>query len=88
MQAVGLTNGSDCALPLTQVDLADATGLSPVHVNRTVQELRSSGLIEMRNKLLIIHDHEGLEELAIFDPGYLHLRSTSRVDDLGPHPHA
>ena len=80
MQATGLRNGSDCEFPLTQTDLADAMGLSTVHVNRTMQELRASGAVEVRSKRLVIHDRDRLEELAMFDPGYLHLRSAREVD--------
>src|SRR5262249_44129774 len=44
----GLTSGTSCEFPLTQADLADATGLSKVHVNRTLQELRAEGLIVLK----------------------------------------
>ena len=71
---VGLSNGSDCEMPLTQTDLADATGLSTVHVNRSLQELRANHLIELRAKRLTILDHGGLMDLAMFDPAYLHGR--------------
>ncbi len=46
LRAVGLTSGNSCELALTQVDLADAAGLSTVHVNRTLQELRAANLIQ------------------------------------------
>ena len=45
LSIVGLSNGSGCEMPLTQNDLADAMGLSQVHVNRVLQELRAAGLI-------------------------------------------
>src|SRR3954449_4784149 len=48
LKAVGLTNGPAYELPFTQAELADATGLSAVHVNRTLQELRGEGLITLR----------------------------------------
>ena len=70
--AVGLSNGSECDMPLTQGDLADVTGLSTVHVNRSMQFLRTSGFIELRSKRLTIHDHQGLMDFAMFDPAYLH----------------
>ncbi len=75
---VGLSDGSTCELPLTQADLADALGLSTVHINRVMQELRSSGLVALRNKRLTIHDREGLMDLAMFDPVYLHTRTSRR----------
>lgn len=43
-RALGLTRDHNCRLPLTQVELADATGLTPVHVNRTLQHLRAEGM--------------------------------------------
>ena len=46
MQVAGKAEGYGCPLPLTQADLADATGVSNVHINRTLQALRAEGLIE------------------------------------------
>lgn len=73
LRAVGLADGGACELPLTQVELADALGLSGVHVNRTLQELRAEGLIELRGKRLMILDAARLRRAARFDPNYLHL---------------
>lgn len=69
---VGLATGNQCALPITQYDLADATGLTAIHVNRTLQELRRLGLIELRRRQLIIPDLDQLQQVAEFDPAYLH----------------
>lgn len=66
--------GADFDFPLTQTDLADAMGLSTVHVNRVMQELRARGVVELRGKRLGIPDRGALESLAMFDPRYLHLR--------------
>jgi CRP-like cAMP-binding protein len=74
LRAVGLTNGDACELPFTQAELADATGLSAVHVNRTLQELRGEGLITLRNGSLTVLDWDRLREAGEFDPTYLHLR--------------
>jgi CRP-like cAMP-binding protein len=57
--------------PLTQRELADTLGLSPVHVNRTLQLLRSQGLIELSRQRLTIRNRAGLYELAEFEPRYL-----------------
>ena len=57
--------------PLSQSDLADTLGLSKVHVNRTLQALRSQGLVELTRNRLAILDKEGLYALAEFDPQYL-----------------
>lgn len=61
-----------CDLPVTRVDLADATGLSAVHVNRVVQELCGAGLIEARGRTVAVRDWEGLKRAGGFDPRYLH----------------
>ena len=74
MQAIGLTNNNTCDLPLTQSQMGDALGLSNVHVNRTLQELRAEGLIVLEGGTLTILDWDGLKEAGEFDPLYLHLR--------------
>jgi CRP-like cAMP-binding protein len=81
LRAVGLTRGKRCELPLTQTELGEAMGLSAVHVNRTVQELRRLGLISLEGRELTIHDLPMLEAAALFSPAYLHLagRSAERL---------
>lgn len=73
LRCVGLTDGVRCDFPLTQVDLADATGLSPVHVNRSLQQIRSTALIEWKGRSLRIPDFKKLAELGQFNSDYLHL---------------
>jgi CRP-like cAMP-binding protein len=68
---LGLAAGGSFELPLTQAELADCVGLSTVHVNRTLQELRSSGMIVSSGKLIEIPDLAALERMAMFEPGYL-----------------
>jgi CRP-like cAMP-binding protein len=70
---VGLAEGNSCPFPITQVDIGDATGLTPVHVNRMLQELRQDGLIELRARRLVIPELERLKEVAFFNDAYLHL---------------
>jgi CRP-like cAMP-binding protein len=79
MHAVGLTKGFSCKLPLTQVDLADAQGLSAVHVNRVLQELRAQKLFEFDGDVLTILDWDGLRKTGDFDPTYLHFRKEKVV---------
>ena len=74
LRAVGLTNGHAYDMPFTQAELADATGLSAVHVNRTLQDLRAGGLITWRAGSVTVLDWERLKEAGEFDPAYLHLR--------------
>ena len=75
---VGLADGAGYELPLTQTDLAECLGLTPVHVNRTLKELRTRGLVEFRGGRVAIHDPGGLERVAEFDPAYLYLERRSR----------
>ncbi len=72
-RAVGLNQGLSCTLPLTQVELAETLGLSSVHVNRTLQELRRQKLITLDAGTLTIQDLHALEELSFFNADYLHL---------------
>lgn len=73
MTAVGLVDGASVSVPFTQIDLADAQGLSPVHVNRVLQELRAKGLIRTHRARLEIVDVARLRTLGLFDPLYLQL---------------
>jgi CRP-like cAMP-binding protein len=72
MRAVGLVENYTCELPMTQNELADATGMSTVHVNRTLQELRADRLITLKGASLTVLDWEGLKQAGDFDPTYLH----------------
>jgi CRP-like cAMP-binding protein len=72
MRAVGLAEDHACELPFTQTEIGDALGLSTVHVNRTLQELRGAGLITLRGGALTVPDWEGLQEAGEFDQTYLH----------------
>ncbi len=73
LRFVGLADRDGFAMPLTQSDLGETLGLSGVHVNRTLQELRGAGLIALRDRRLTILDDGGLRAVALFDPSYLHL---------------
>ncbi|MCA1402543.1 Crp/Fnr family transcriptional regulator [Bradyrhizobium sp. BRP56] len=71
-EMVGLLDNDTFRLPLTQQDLADACGLSTVHVNRTVQELRKMGLLDWRGQIAYVLRREELETVAEFSADYLH----------------
>jgi len=75
LQAVGLTNGNSFEFPITQGEIGDATGLSTVHVNRSIQKLRADKLISIEKGRCTIWDWERLKRAATFDPTYLHLKS-------------
>lgn len=81
LRTAGLTEGDTCELPLTQSELADATGISTVHVNRTLQELRAAGLVVLKGKTLTIPSLATLQDVALFNPNYLHLENEGRVLD-------
>ena len=71
---IGSREGYDC--PLTQYHLADALGLSAVHVNRVLRQLREAGLVTFREGRVTFDDRKRLIDLAEFDPAYL--------DHIGP----
>jgi CRP-like cAMP-binding protein len=72
--AAKLNQGDTCVLPITQEDLADALGMSSVHVNRTLMLLRHANLADLREGLLTVFDWKALVEAGQFDPAYLHYR--------------
>lgn len=88
LEAIGLVKDGQCHLPLTQIDIGSATGLTSVHVNRVLQELRRDGIIELTRRRLTIHRPAALGRAAMFDPVYLHLRQLPRVAAVRPAPEA
>ena len=73
LQVAGIADEDGYDLPLTQIELADITGMTPVHVNRTLRELRSAELIVLKHRRLTIPDVARLKAFCSFDPIYLHL---------------
>ena len=71
---IGLANGETFALPLSQLVLADALGMTAVHINRVLKELRLSGAMALRRGSLEILDPVKLVQIAGFDENYLHRR--------------
>ena len=74
-EAVGLAENGAFQMPVTQQDIADALGLSNVHVNRVLQDLRRDELIIWQRPVITVLRREALQDLAMFDPAYLHLRN-------------
>ena len=68
-----LTEEYGCELPMTQEQLADSTGLTPVHVNRTLRGLEAEGLIERDRRRVRFPDWERLKQAGDFTERYLHL---------------
>ncbi|MGP8291738.1 Crp/Fnr family transcriptional regulator [Vreelandella zhanjiangensis] len=73
LNAVGLVHGNSFYMPATQAELADATGMTPVHMNRVLQALRADGLISNEQTKITIPDWSKLKEAGEFNPLYLHL---------------
>ena len=73
LRAVELVEDHAFNLPVTQAELGDALGISAVHVNRVLQELRGENLISWHGDALKVLDWERLQKAGEFDPTYLHL---------------
>jgi CRP-like cAMP-binding protein len=73
MQGAGLAGDHRCPMPVTQADLADALGLTSVHVNRVLQTMRSRALITLRSSTLVIEAWDELIRVSDFDPMYLQI---------------
>ncbi len=73
LEAARLGSAVRLELPMTQEQIADATGMTPIHVNRMLQELSARGVIVRDRRDVRIVDWAGLRKLADFDPAYLHL---------------
>lgn len=93
---LGVRLGADEArpcfsFPLTQEQIADVLGLTPVHVNRTIQQLRAEGLVEINSRTVTVPDAVALRQVAGFHPGYLRFEQNrhDRATDVdGPSHHA
>jgi CRP-like cAMP-binding protein len=79
LEVLGLGDRSSYELPMTQDQLADATGLTAVHVNRSLKELEARGVIARTLRYVAVADWPKLKEAGDFDEAYLHLRHTARL---------
>jgi CRP-like cAMP-binding protein len=80
LSVVDPKQGHTMPFPLTQDDLADVLGLTPVHINRKLQQLRQEQLITLRSKQLTILDLRTLQQVAGFDSAYLAPRTQTNAD--------
>ncbi|MDV3457158.1 Crp/Fnr family transcriptional regulator [Sphingomonas sp. HF-S4] len=78
LSVVGLASDREYALPITQTDLAECLGLTSVHVNRVLKDLRERGLVEFRGGKVVIGDLAELRRAGEFDPAYLYLERRPR----------
>jgi CRP-like cAMP-binding protein len=76
---VGAANMSGFDWPVTQAEIADMLGLTPVHVNRVLQQLRRDGLITIERHHVHIVDVAALRKIAEFDPAYLRVGQRRRL---------
>ena len=74
LEAAGLGSRDDYTLPMTQEQLADCTGLTPVHINRTLRQLDSEGLLSRTKRSVTVRDWKLLAKVGDFKTDYLHLR--------------
>ncbi|MCP3728889.1 Crp/Fnr family transcriptional regulator [Sphingomonas sp. MG17] len=72
LEVVGLATKNGYDLPISQIDLSECLGLTPVHVNRSLRRLREDGIVTFRTGRVVIHDLARLEEAGEFDPAYLY----------------
>ena len=81
---IGLVEDNKLELPLTQIVLADALGMTPVHINRVFRSLRLSKAMEFREHTLAIHDAAQMVKIAGFDDNYLHRRIRKAAEAVRP----
>jgi CRP-like cAMP-binding protein len=73
LQIVDLAADGVYHLPISQEELGEMIGVTPVHANRTLQQLRKQNAVEFAGGIVTIKDFEGLKRTAEFDPAYLYL---------------
>jgi CRP-like cAMP-binding protein len=72
---IGAADGDTFPCWMSQLDIADATGQTPVHVNRVISQLRKEGLATITRRSITIHDVERLKHVGNFNPAYLHAQA-------------
>jgi CRP-like cAMP-binding protein len=76
MNLVGRVVRDSFNFDVTQADLGDTLGMSTVHMNRTLMQLREDALVTLKKGTVTVHDLQRLKEAAAFDPAYLNIRET------------
>ena len=76
LQVVGYAESHSCEMPFTQEKLADILGITNVHVNRVLKELREMNLLQFKDRRLTVPDVAKLRSHCDFDPSYLHLNGS------------
>jgi CRP-like cAMP-binding protein len=84
LTAAGQGDGSRFEFPVTQADLADATGMTNIHVNRTLKAMRNDGLVSWTGSEVVIPDWERLQKAGTFSPDYLFINPGDRNTGIQP----
>ncbi|HYJ29928.1 MAG TPA: Crp/Fnr family transcriptional regulator [Allosphingosinicella sp.] len=84
LEEVGLAENHRYELPMTQEQLADALGLTPVHVNRVLRQLGEDGLIVRTKRVILIQDWDRMRDAGDFTDRYLHYGSPLRLSSADP----
>jgi hypothetical protein len=74
LRSLAINSSDEVAFPISQIVVADALGMTPVHVNRTLKALRVAGAMTLKRGKLSISDPLKLVQIAGFDENYLHRR--------------
>ena len=80
MEAAGIASDGGYHLPMTQEQLGDAVGLTPVHVNRMLKALAGEGLIARQGRFISVPSWERIRDAADFSPAYLHLDQVAPLE--------
>ncbi|KQP49831.1 Crp/Fnr family transcriptional regulator [Pseudorhodoferax sp. Leaf274] len=83
LTAIGLSDGNRFALNMTQADIGEVCGLTNVHVNRVLRQLREMGLCSLRAAQLVVHDPRGLAAAGLFEADYLYLNDQTALRAAG-----
>lgn len=86
LDSVGMTAGGGFLAPLTQVDVADALGMSSVHVSRILKDLRDDGLVRGKSRTVNLPNLREIHRFARFSPGYLMLDPAAWLAPDAPVP--
>ncbi|MGR3567154.1 MAG: helix-turn-helix domain-containing protein, partial [Pseudooceanicola nanhaiensis] len=77
---VGLAQPTGFAFPLTQAELADACGTTPIHLNRVVRKLRETGVADISRGRVSVLDHAALKDIGRFNTAYLYGQGPLHLD--------
>lgn len=85
-QQIGQFEGLSFPFPVTQLHLADALALTPVHVNRTLGALKRANVVTLSKRVVTIHNWAALQAEADFDASYLHMDGVTGAQSAAPAP--